>query len=174
VNLWRVILSTLAIFTAGIFTGAIVNNLGRPDQEHPHRFLQRIPGGKKPASVPATKVKFQTNRPPANLKMPYISRPPGRGLGKEFVDRLDRELQLTPEQHQQLVTILTESQERTKNIWEKISPELREEMRLSREKMRAVFTPEQAQRFDALMNPAPKPAKDAPATNAVPAPATQP
>ena len=123
-NLWKVILSTLAIFTAGIFTGAVVNNLGHADQEHPRHFLQHLPTGKKPGVAAAPKIKTPPNHQPGNSKPPYFSRPPGRGMGKDFVERLDRELQLQPDQHQQLVAILEQSQERTKAIWEKISPEL--------------------------------------------------
>ncbi|MCX6896263.1 MAG: hypothetical protein NTZ16_12355, partial [Verrucomicrobia bacterium] len=89
----------------------------------------------------------------------YFSHPPGRGAGKEFLERLDHELKLTPEQHQAISAILEESQKRSKEIWEKISPELRDEMKSSREKMKEVFTPEQAARFDELMKP--KPAKPA-------------
>ena len=98
-----------------------------------------------------------TNREASRLGMPFMSRPPGRGMGKEFLDRLNCELNLTPDQHQQLEKILNESQTRSKEIWEKISPELREEMKASREKMRATLTPDQIARFDELMKP--KPAK---------------
>lgn len=155
-KIWKVILATLAIFTAGVFTGALVTgvNLRGPFRSH-HNFL-REPFGKfhPPATTSPPAV---TNRDSNKLGMPFISRPPGRGMGKEFLERLDRELKLTPDQHAQLEKILNESQKRSKEIWEKISPELREEMKTSREQIRAALTPEQIACFDELMKP--KPAK---------------
>lgn len=145
-NIWKVILSTLVIFTAGVFTGAIVNNIGHRGTERLHRFPFHETAVKK--SPPAA-----TNREPAKLILPAFSKQPGRNQSKELLERLDRELKLTPEQHQAIATILEESQKRTKEIWEKISPELRDEMKASREQMKALFTPEQAARFDELMKP---------------------
>lgn len=146
-NFWKVILSTLAIFTAGIFTGATVNSIGHRSIDRSHRFPFR--------NAPAKPVPAGTNSEPSRLTLPYVSRPPGKNQGRDFMERLDRELKLTPQQHLALMTILEESQKRSKAIWDKISPELREEMKTSREKMREVFTPEQLERFDELMKPKP-------------------
>ena len=151
-NIWKVILSTLVIFTAGVFTGALVNNIGHHGGDRLHRFPFRVEVVKKPTVA-------GTNREPAKLILPAFSKQPGRNQSKELLERLDRELKLTPEQHQSIAIILEESQKHTKEIWEKISPELRDEMKSSREKMKVVFTPEQAARFDELMKP--KPAKPA-------------
>ena len=156
-KIWKVILATLAIFTAGVFTGALVTgvNLRGPFRSH-HNFLREPFGKFHPPAV--TNTPAITNRDTDKLGMPFMSRPPGRGQGREFLERLDRDLNLTPDQHQKLEKILNESQKRSKEIWEKISPELREEMKTSREKMRAVLTPEQIARFDELMKPKqPKP-----------------
>lgn len=167
-NVWKVILATLAIFTAGVFTGALVNGIGHRGGDRLHRLPFREPAAKKPALV-------ATNREAARMTLPYLSRPPGRNQGKEFMERLDRELKLTPEQHQSIAAILEESQKRTKAIWEKISPELRAEMKSSREKMHEVFTPEQAARFEELMKPKPvKPAGRGQQQNSLPAKETAP
>lgn len=156
-KIWKVILATLAIFTAGIFTGAFVTSVNHRSPFHgQHNFIRESFGKNRPH--PATNAADATNRETSRLAMPFMSRPPGRGMGKEFLERLDRELNLTPDQHQQLEKILDASQKRSKEIWEKISPELREEMKASREKMHAVFTPDQIARFDELMKPKqPKP-----------------
>lgn len=151
-NLWKVILATLVIFTAGILTGAVVSRFACWTQ--PHGWHVR-PADDRSAAAPAT------NRPTTRLIMPF-SRPPSRAVIKDFLGRLDRELDLQPEQHRRIQKILEESQKNTKEIWEKIAPEVREEMKRSREEIRNILTAEQRKRMDELMK---SPAK----TNAAPA-----
>ena len=86
------------------------------------------------------------------------------------MERLDRELQLAPEQRKRIETILDESRKQAHEIWTKIEPEMREEMKKSRELIREVLTSEQNQRFDELMKRAPRPPRDGQRTNALPQP----
>ncbi len=110
-NTWKVILATVVIFSAGVFTGGLL-------------------------------VK-QTSKPEP-LPSPQFGR-------IEMLRRLSRPLSLTPEQNEQLDTIMRESQERTKVFWELLEPELRGEFRKTREEIREVLTPEQRKRFDDLL-----------------------
>jgi hypothetical protein len=157
VKIWKVILATLVIFVAGVLTGAIVTRFAaRP----PHPLLRfREPETKAPVLV-------SSNREP-RLTLPF-SRPPARGLSKEFLARLDEELKLAPEQHRRIDKILEESQKRNKQLWETIAPELREEMKHTREQIREVLTPEQRKRMDELMKRPPKAPKEGQPTNAAP------
>ena len=85
-----------------------------------------------------------------------------RLLRAEFIQRLERELRLTPEQHDQLSEIVRQSQERVRTLHEKIGPDLMEEMRSTREQIRNLLSPEQQRRFEQIQrrqprNPGPGP-----------------
>jgi Spy/CpxP family protein refolding chaperone len=156
VKIWQVIFASLAIFTAGILTGAVMTHT----YHHPHRiFATREPL----AVAPAPSV--NSNREP-HLNLPFV-KPPGRGLAKDFLERLDKELKLDSEQRKRIEKILNESQKHTKELWEKIAPEMREEMKRSQGEIREVLTPEQNTRMDELLKRAPKPPKEGRLTNAV-------
>jgi len=69
----------------------------------------------------------------------------------EFLRRAQRELDLSPEQRERVDKILKESQERTRAIFEPISPQIRAEMLRTKDEFRKVLTPEQQKRFDELL-----------------------
>jgi Spy/CpxP family protein refolding chaperone len=165
VKIWKVIISVLAIFTAGLFTGALLNNVGHPGGSHWRRLPFRDQAVHR-AAAPQPPPPAVTNHEPAHLNFPGFVRPPGKNIGRDFLERVGRELELTADQRQQVEKILEQSQQRTREIWESVSPQLREEMKTSREKMRAVLTPEQIARFDELMKlkqPRPGPTNPPPA-----------
>ncbi len=110
-NTWKVILATVVIFSAGVFTGGLL-----------------VKQTSRPEPVPSPKF--------------------GR---IEMLRRLSQLLTLTPEQNEQLDTIMRESQERTKVFWELLEPELRAEFRKTRDEIREVLTPEQRKLFDELL-----------------------
>ena len=72
-------------------------------------------------------------------------------LRKEFLGRMDRELALTRQQRERIEKIMTESQERTRLLWELVGPEMRDEMRLVREEIREQLRPEQLAKFEEIM-----------------------
>ena len=72
-------------------------------------------------------------------------------LRKEFLGRMDRELALTRQQREHIEKIMTESQERTRLLWELVGPEMRDEMRLVREEIREQLRPEQLAKFEEIM-----------------------
>ena len=69
----------------------------------------------------------------------------------EFLRRMERELELTPEQRDPIDKILKDGQERTKKLMETVEPRRREEFKKTLEEFRSVLTPGQRQRFDLLM-----------------------
>ena len=69
----------------------------------------------------------------------------------EFLRRMERELDLTPEQRDPIDKILKDGQERMKKLMETVEPRRREEFKKTIEEFRAVLTPEQRERFDALV-----------------------
>ena len=104
---------------------------------------------------------------------------------KEFLHRLDQRLRLTPEQHERIARMLEDSQERTRALMRPISPEMQSIVREVRQKIRAELTPEQAAKYDEMLqhNRQPRPGESRedrkpgqhrrfPATNQQPAGAT--
>jgi len=73
------------------------------------------------------------------------------GIRLEFLRRAQRELVLNPEQRERIERILKESQERTREIMEPVSEDLREEVEKTKQEFLAVLSPEQRRRFDELV-----------------------
>lgn len=122
-NTWKVIFATVVIFGAGVVTGGLL-----------------------------VKYSVQTpSRPqhgPANRAAQPIS---AGGIRIEFLRRVERELNLTADQKEQIDKIIIASQERSKKLMEPIQPKIREELQQTREQFRAVLNPEQKIRYDELL-----------------------
>jgi Spy/CpxP family protein refolding chaperone len=89
-----------------------------------------------------------------SLRVGGVVRPaePSPGVLRiEFLRRMERELDLTAEQRDPIDRILKDGQERMKKLMETVEPRRREEFKKTVEEFRAVLTPEQRQRFDALL-----------------------
>jgi Spy/CpxP family protein refolding chaperone len=67
-----------------------------------------------------------------------------------LLKRLTRELDLRPEQRQQVETVLRETGQEFARLREEVDPRVREIRVRSREKIRAILTPEQQAKFEAL------------------------
>ncbi len=86
---------------------------------------------------------------PGNLRQPQPASP---GLMRiEFLRRLERDLDLTADQHEPIDRILKDGQERMRKLMESIEPRRREEYKKTIEEFRQVLTPGQRDRFDALL-----------------------
>jgi Spy/CpxP family protein refolding chaperone len=146
VNTWKVILATMVIFGAGVVTGGLlVRHTSSPS--HPPRG--------QAASRPLPPMS------PSGLKM-------------EVLRRVERDLDLTPEQRSQVDRIISASQERTKKLMEPVAPQIHAELQETKEAVRAVLTPEQRIRFDELLKQQQRPrdqkhSNSHPAEKAVPA-----
>lgn len=91
-------------------------------------------------------------KPPQQLTYNQIQR-------AEFLVRLHKQLELTPEQHERIGHILRESNQRTKPYWDPVAAKMKDEIRVVTEKIRAELTPEQIPRFDAEIKTARTPKK---------------
>lgn len=121
-NTWKVIFATVIIFGAGVVTGGLLVKYSVPTPSHPQH-------------------------PAANRVQPISA----GGLRIEFLRRVERDLNLTPDQREQVDKILAASQERSKKIMEPVTPKIREELQQTREQFRGVLNPEQKIRFDELL-----------------------
>lgn len=81
---------------------------------------------------------------------------PNLGLTTNFLRRVQKQLDLTPDESEAIGKIIKQSQERTRPIWEQIAPQMRDERKRVREEIRAVLTPEQQRRWDKLIKARPR------------------
>src|SRR5262245_32248843 len=115
-NTWKVILATLIIFGAGVVTGGLLVNYSarslQQSQRPPARQANpRVAQGNPNVANPNTgnpNAGFAGNRVPVPLPGP---------LRKEFVDRLDQNLSLTPAQRERIERIMSVGQEHTREAW---------------------------------------------------------
>ena len=121
---WKVILATVIIFAAGVITGGVL--------------VHRVKRGERPRPIP------QMARPQQEIApTPWFVR-------REFLERMDRNLNLSREQYDRIAKILQESQERTRQVFKRVGPEIQEELRHVRREIRGQLTPEQAEKFEEL------------------------
>lgn len=149
-NTWKVIFATLVIFVAGVVTGGLLVSYSDRAQQKHHRFwlrelASRRPDTKQPAATPREA-----------FSPPKLSSALPQGLRLDFLQNLNREIQLTDEQRSRIEKIITEGQERNKQLWNRVLPEMRREMQEAKERIRAVLTPEQVKRFEELMKQRPQ------------------
>jgi hypothetical protein len=131
VNSWKVILATIVIYGAGVMTGGLlVNHVDHSHSKNPHH-------SETPGTAVITNSNSQTNglgqsasKPP---RLPDI-------LNKQFLQRLDAELHLTPDQRDAIQKIITDGQ----NLMHKTVLDARLEIREQ-------LTPDQRSQFDELV-----------------------
>jgi hypothetical protein len=129
VNSWKVILATIVIYGAGVMTGGLlVNHVYHSHPRNLHRAeTPATPGN----SISPTNGQGQVASKPARL--PEM-------LSKQFLQRLDAELHLAPDQHEAIQKIITDGQ----NLMHKTMLDARLEIREQ-------LTPEQRSQFDDLV-----------------------
>jgi len=136
VSPWKVILATMVIFACGVITGAMVTRtVAIKTEDHP-------------LAVAAT-----TNSAPTRM----AAGPVWQMQRAEFFKRLDKELDLSTDQHDQIGKILKASQERTQPLWVQIAPQMDAELKKVREEIRGALTPEQRKKFAEMMKGKRKP-----------------
>ena len=133
-NSWKVILATIVIFGTGVMTGGLL--VGHVDHSHPrnqHRPETPMASGN---SISQTNGQGQpASRPP---RLPEM-------LSRQFLQRLDEELRLSPDQHEAVQKIITDGQ----NLMHKTMQDARLEIREQ-------LTPEQRSQFDEMVKHPPR------------------
>ena len=120
---WKVILATVIIFATGVITGGVLV----------YRTQRQVRLPPPPLARP----------PQEMVPTPWFAR-------REFLDRMDHQLNLSREQYDRIAKIIQTSQERTRQIVGRVRPEIQEELRHVRRDIRSELTPEQARKFDEL------------------------
>jgi Spy/CpxP family protein refolding chaperone len=145
VNYWKVILATVVIFGAGVFTGGLlVNFVDHSHQKNPHH--SQANAGAHAATNNAVPPRWAEIPPPRLAEK----------LGKQFVQQLNDELQLTPEQREKIEKLIAEGQERNRQIWTNVAPKMRAVMQEVNQQIRAELTPEQLKAFEEMLKHPPR------------------
>jgi Spy/CpxP family protein refolding chaperone len=125
VNPWKVILATMVIFACGVITGSLVTrNWSGP-------VLVAVAPSPTPTNLTPSLPPFGIQRP-------------------EFLRRLDKQLDLTPDQRAKIEDIIKSSHDRTQLLWQQVAPQMNEELKRVREEIRLALTPEQRKRWAEL------------------------
>jgi hypothetical protein len=149
VNFWKVILATVVIFGAGVFSGGLLVNYVNHSHQNNHRPQTNVEAH---PPVEAHDSQSHTNN------LASLSRPPRPPeiLGDKFVQQLDDALQLTPDQHASIQKIIADGQERNHAIWTNNSAQMREVIQDVRHRVREQLTSEQQKQFEDLMKRVPR------------------
>ncbi|MGZ6194303.1 MAG: Spy/CpxP family protein refolding chaperone [Candidatus Binataceae bacterium] len=73
-----------------------------------------------------------------------------------FIERIQRELKLTPAQHDQVLAIVNETRSKVINLREEFQRQRHETILQARSRVRALLTPEQQEKFDREFRPPPE------------------
>lgn len=125
-NTWKAILAALVIFGAGFVTGNVLN---------------RITGGN--AIAPGGSAR-NTRPPQQTLPLEQLRK-------VELMRQVQKDLDLTPEQHAKIDKIISDSQDRIRDLWDQVAPDIHDEYEDVKKKLCEQLTPDQNKRFDELM-----------------------
>jgi hypothetical protein len=135
VNDWKIIFATVVIFGAGVISGGLL--VDYVDVTHlkavqPAPVVQDV--GNVSPSVNSNRVSKSSNT--NKTRLPEI-------LSKQFVDRLEKELQLTLGQRADIERIIADEQDEMRRAVQNVRQD-------ARQKIREKLTDEQLKRFDDL------------------------
>jgi len=133
VSPWKVILATMVIFGCGVVTGALLMKTALP------------PAGAIADPAPPRALSSSNQPPP----LTQFQRP-------EFLRRMQRQLDLTAAQRDDIARIMKASQERTRPLWALIAAPMRDEVKKVREEIRQALTPGQQKKFDEMLKARPR------------------
>jgi hypothetical protein len=134
VNSWKVILATIVIYGTGVMTGSLLVN--HVEYSHPRNSHRPETPGASGNSI--SKTNNQGQQAPKPARLPEM-------LSKQFLQRLDADLHLAPDQREAIQKIITDSQ----NLMHKTIVDTRLEIREQ-------LTPEQRSQFDELVKRPPR------------------
>jgi len=160
VNVWKIVCATLVIFIAGIVTGTVLVRLGERGPK-PLMRQQREAGNRPQTNNAGQANPLPQNNPNRPNDVP--GNPNNSPMSREFGVLLERQLRLKPEQREQVNKLMSEGQERIRELRQKVDPEVRKEIQKTHEQIQALLTPEQREQFQRLMKQRAQRRNDVPA-----------
>jgi len=134
VNFWKVILATIVIYGAGVMSGGLLVK----QVDHSHFRNPRRPETPAASGSSISQTNGQGQVTSKSARLPEI-------LSRQFLQQLDEELHLAPDQHEAIQKIITDSQ----NLMHKTMQDARLEIREQ-------LTPEQRSKFDEMVKRPPR------------------
>lgn len=128
-NTWKAIIAALVIFGAGLVTGGIWTRMAVADSS------------KNPV-VAATQRSTTPRAQPLSLE--HLRK-------MDLMMRVQKDLNLTPEQHERIEKVISDGQEHVRDLWSQVEPDIHDELQAVKDKLASELTPEQKQLFDDLM-----------------------
>ena len=92
--------------------------------------------------LPATAVSKSNTSVPVN---------PGLVQRMEFLGRITKQLNLSPQQQEKVNTILNRSQDRSKKLWHQVYPQFQAEFDFTRNEIREILGDKQRTKFEELL-----------------------
>ncbi|MEI6074932.1 MAG: hypothetical protein WCS94_05115 [Verrucomicrobiota bacterium] len=132
-NNWKVIFATVVIFGAGVLTGGLLVDYVKHSNYKPPR--KPAPSADAHASASNTVTHAVANIQP---RLPEL-------LSKQFLQRLDQDLRLSPDQHEAILKIINERQSAMHKVVQDARLEIQE-----------VLTPKQHEEFDEMLKRLPR------------------
>jgi Spy/CpxP family protein refolding chaperone len=159
VSPWKVILATMVIFACGVITGGVFTRtmVVKTDSS--------VPSSNVITSVAATNSNSTSNSISGTTNRNPMVAPVMQMQRAEFLKRLEKQLDLTPAQHDEVAKIMRASQDRTQPLGNEIAPQMNDELKRVRDEIREVLTPEQRRKYQEALRKARKQDAVAPATN---------
>ena len=132
-NTWKVILAALVIFGAGFVTGNVASKLSQ---------ITKIVANSSNSTTTVARAPTRPGQPPLSLEQ----------LRKvELMGRVQKDLDLSPEQHARIEKIIEDSQGRIRDLWDQVAPDIHDEYDDVQKKVCQELSPEQKKTFDDLM-----------------------
>ena len=132
-NDWKIIFATVVIFGAGVISGGLLVNYTDVAHLKAAQPVSPVPDVTNNIAVADTNRVVKTT---TRAKLPEI-------LSRQFVDRLEKELQLTLDQRADIEKIIAQSQDEARKSFQTIRQE-------ARQSIREELTDEPKKRFDDL------------------------
>lgn len=146
-NLWKAICATLVIFITGVVTGGLLviyaDHVAQKSRGRLAREFARQPLNPGIQITPHEPTRLPNPANPGNR--------PRMGLTPDFLQKLDAEVHLTTGQRERIEQIIAEGQQRNKETWDRVAPEIRRENAETLRRIRETLLPEQVARFEDLM-----------------------
>jgi hypothetical protein len=136
VNEWKAIFATVVIFAAGVISGGLLVNYVDLSHTKLAHCLSTPAHVSSANNLPSANTNNPAKPNAGKVRMPEI-------LTKDFVDRLEFELQLTLGQRADIEKIIADGQDESRKSFQDIRS-------ASREKIRKQLTPKQVKLFDEL------------------------
>ena len=166
----KVILATIVIFVCGLVTGVLIvkttsqniRSTAASDAPTPLVVSSNLP-------VFETNVLTQTNL--AVVTRTNVVWAPFQAQRMSLIRQMVNRLHLEPDQKERISQIIKDSQERNKELWQQIAPQMRDELKRVTDEIRQELRPGQLHRFNDMLRENRRENRTSPggaATNAVP------